>query len=102
MRVKSRRAFKDAPQTWESENPTRDTVRVKWVRTDWYWGPECPVNSEHGCLIDIQGGENWYCRHQSHDNENLRAVFSESQLQDYAWARYLASLESDALASQGM
>jgi hypothetical protein len=78
------------------EEPTRDTVHVKWVRTDWYWGPECPVSPQHGCLVDIKGGPNWYCRHHDHDDSKVRAVFSDEQLQDYAWQQYLASRDLDS------
>jgi hypothetical protein len=98
MSVKSRRAYRDLPPTWEHEEPTRDTIRVKWVRTDWYWGPECPYDPSHGCLVDIQGQDNWYCRHQSHDSDGRRAVFSEDDLREAAWRSYLAS-RGDASAS---
>jgi hypothetical protein len=89
-------AVKTRPEESElfGEEPTRETVRVKWVRTDWYWGPECPVSPSHGCLIDIKGSPSWYCRHQEHDGEKIRSLYSDGELQEYAWQKYLVSRDS--------
>ena len=71
----------------------REHVHPRFVRTGWYWGPECPVVAGHGAMIDIKGTDRWYCRHQYHDIDLTRTVFSEEELIDLEFARLTSEEE---------
>ncbi len=75
----------------------REHVYPRFVRTGWYWGPECPIIAGHGAMLDIKGTDRWYCRHQYHDVDGTRAVFSEEELVDLEFARLIAVAESPEL-----
>lgn len=94
MTVKSRPS--EQLPDWAIEQPTKESCRPKWVRTGFMWGPECPIDSAHGAMIDLKGG-GWYCRHQYHgspDIQKAKCSWTEASLQDLAYERALADWEA--------
>lgn len=73
---------------WAIEQPVPELCHPKWVRTGWMWGPECPIESGHGAMVDLKGG-GWYCRHQYHDMDSTRTSWTDESLKDLAYERAL-------------